>query len=148
APEVGATSTPLNDSEIPQSLPITKLVKFTHKGTGISGLRPDNWTIFSGKDSFQISSSPNAPAGFIGQLMPLSKLPNGDFKKFFQQMVDQFSQTKDKGDPPEIIKQTVDDQTGLLQAKISSNAQGSTKVFRLMMTMRITKTAKGVVLSM
>jgi hypothetical protein len=63
-------SVPRTDAPLPPSLPITRLVPFVHEPTGLTGLGPANWRLFSGAAAFQISSSPEAPDGFIGVLVP------------------------------------------------------------------------------
>jgi hypothetical protein len=52
-------------ANLPPSLPITKLIPFTHAATHIAGLRPDNWTLLGSDIGFQISSSLEAPDGFL-----------------------------------------------------------------------------------
>src|SRR5260370_25618847 len=66
----------------PASAAVTRLVPFTDSQTGISGLAPSSWQLFSGRNAFQISSAPTAPDGFIGMVVPSDhpELISGTFK--------------------------------------------------------------------
>jgi hypothetical protein len=145
----GPTATPLGDDEIPPSLIIEELVPFTHEGTGISGLRPRNWKLFAGDDSFQISSSPTAPDGFIGALLTAEKLPKGSQEEQIAMVMERMIAGEGDGEPPEVLEQTTEeDGSATLLANISGNAQGSTKVFKFVLYMRLTPTPKGILMSM
>jgi hypothetical protein len=54
----------------PASAAVTRLVPFADPKTGISGLAPSSWQLFSGSNAFQISTAPTAPDGFIGMVVP------------------------------------------------------------------------------
>src|SRR5262249_20177979 len=143
------TNTPLPDDQVPPSLAITKLVPFTHQPTGISGLRPDNWTLFSGPSGFQISSSPEAPDGFVGSLIPPDKLPPAGAEQAMRATLDPLKKNQADGPPPEILEEkTLSDGSHTLLVANSGHAQGSTRAFRFMTYARTTVTGKGLLLAL
>ena len=137
-----------NAADLPPSLPITKLVPFTHEGSGITGVRPDNWTVFSFEKSFQISSSPEAPDGFIGRLITVDAYPAGGAEAASRETLDGLKQNQTEGEAPEILEDMLSaDGNGVLLVTVSSVAQGSTKPIRLTFYARTTVTPKGVLVA-
>jgi hypothetical protein len=135
-------------ASLPPSLLITKLVPFTHAGTGIGGLRPENWTIFETGTSFQISSSPEAPDGFLGKLIAPSDYPSDGAAGASRTALDGLKQNHAEGPPPEILEeQTNPDGSGVLLVSLSSIAQGSTTPVRMIFYARTTVTPRGVLLA-
>ncbi|MBV9786735.1 MAG: SH3 domain-containing protein, partial [Chloroflexi bacterium] len=96
---------PLTDNgadALPPSLPIRKLVPFTHKPTGIAGLRPDNWTIVENNLSFQISSSPAAQAGMTATFASFDEHPPEKAAAMTRASFGVFKENRVPGPPPEI----------------------------------------------
>ncbi|HYF64696.1 MAG TPA: hypothetical protein VD886_17860 [Herpetosiphonaceae bacterium] len=148
SPVPGApTPTPLPVDEIPPSLPISELVPFTHEPTGITGLRPANWSIFSGDDSFQVSSSPEAPDGFVGALLPPEKYESGSPEATTRMIFDSLKVNSAEGPAPVIAEESyAEDGGGVLLAETTGTAQGSDKPFRFTIYARSTVTPKGLLL--
>lgn len=143
-----ADATTAPQASMPPSLPISVLVPFTHDETKISGLRPENWTIFSNPIGFQISSSPEAPDGFIGKLIAPEEYPAGGAKGASKEALAAFKQNNAAGAAPEIIEEhSAADGSGTLLVTISSVAQGSTHPIRMTLYARTTITPKGVLVA-
>ena len=125
---------------LPPSLPIARLVPFTHAKTGVSGLRPENWTLFETGETFQISSSPEAPDGFIGNVLPPEKS---------RAILDQIGRNFADGPAPEIRENTMGaDGTGTLLVTLTGSAQGSTQPVRYTVYARISQAPGGLLLAM
>jgi hypothetical protein len=142
------TETPLPEDKIPPSLPISELVPFTHEPTGITGLRPANWEIFSGPTSFQVSSSPPAPDGFIGKLVPPKEYDEGSAAATTRKLFDSLKVNTAEGPAPVITTETYnEDGSGILLVESTGNAQGSDKPFRFTIYGRTTVTPGGLLIS-
>jgi hypothetical protein len=136
-------------ASLPPSLLIAKLVPFTHAGTSIAGLRPENWTIFDNTTSFQISSSPEAPDGFLGKIIAPSAYPADGAAGASRTALDGLKQNHAEGPAPEILEeQTNPDGSGVLLVSVSSVAQGSATPVRMTFYARTTTTARGVLLAL
>jgi hypothetical protein len=134
-------------ANLPPSLPITKLVAFTHAPTHISGLRPDNWTIFGTNKGFQISSSPEAPDGFVGKLILPSDYPADGAAGASRTTLESLKQNHADGPAPEIKEDHTTADGGSLLISVSSVAQASTQPIRMMIYARTTITPKGVLVA-
>ncbi len=134
---------------LPPSLLITKLVPFTHERTHIAGLRPENWTLFETGKSFQISSSPEAPDGFLGKIIDPSTYPADGVAGASHAALAALKQNHADGPPPEVKEeQTNPDGSGVLLVTVSSVAQGSTQPVRMTYYARTTITARGLLVAM
>jgi hypothetical protein len=134
-------------ANLPPSLQITKLIPFTHAPTHISGLRPDNWTIFGTDKGFQISSSPEAPDGFIGKLIAPSDYPADGAAGASRTLLESLKQNHANGPAPEIKEDHTAADGGTLLVSVSSLAQASTQPIRMMIYARTTITPKGVLVA-
>ena len=125
-----------------ESVLIEELVPFTHEQTGISGLQPDTWTLFPGPDSFQISSSPDAPDGFIGTLQQTDD-PVTLRDEIFESLLANHPDAE--GPEPEIIEdQRADDGSGQLIFMITGPEHNtSTTMIRYAGYARTIPTANG-----
>jgi hypothetical protein len=143
------TNTPLPDDEIPASLLIDELVAFEHPQTGISGLRPKNWTLFSGPTSFQISTSPEAPDGFIGAILPADQFVGGSAEQTTKSSFAEMKKNSAAGPAPVIIEETYNkDGSGVILVESTQTAQGSTAPIRFTIYARTTVTADGLLLAL
>jgi hypothetical protein len=134
-------------ANLPPSLPISTLIPFTHTPTQISGLRPENWTIFGSDTGFQISSSPEAPDGFVGKLIVPGDYPADGAAGASRAALEPLKQNHADGPAPEIREdQTAADGSRLL-VSVSSVAQGSTQPIRMMIYARTTITPNGVLVA-
>lgn len=138
---------PMPDNHVPPSRPFAKLVPFTHAPTGISGLRPDSWTLVDSDHGFQISSDPAAPDGFIGTLITPDTYPAGGAAQASRDMFDRLKQHQADGPPP-VIRESAwfPNGVGILLIEHSGHAPGSTSEVRLVTYARITLTSKGLLL--
>lgn len=135
-------------AELPPSLRITRLVPFSHARTGISGLRPENWVVFETGDSFQISSSPEAPDGFVGAIIPPDAYPEGDAAAASRALLDQVRHNAADGPAPVVHEDTMGpDGSGVLLITVSGKAQGSAQPVRLTIYARTTVTSRGVLVA-
>ena len=133
---------------LPPSLQITKLVPFTHARTRIAGLRPENWTLFETGATFQISSSPEAPDGFLGMLIDPNEYPADGAAGASRAALTALRQNQADGTPPKVHEeQTNPDGSGVLLVTVSGVAQGSTQPVRMTSYARMTITARGVLVA-
>jgi hypothetical protein len=136
-------------ADLPPSLRIAKLVPFSHERTGVSGLRPESWTLFETGDTFQISSSPEAPDGFIGAVIPPGAYPPGGAAEAGRTMFDMFQRNHADGPAPEIHEQALAaDGSGVLLVTYTGTAQGSSQPVRMTTYARTTVTPRGLLVAM
>ncbi len=84
---VRPTPTPVSADDVPESLPIEKLIPFTDSDTGITGLRPKSWQFFGETLDIppQFSSSLEAPDSFLFYLYPTEEIAGRDMRLFAPQ---------------------------------------------------------------
>jgi hypothetical protein len=139
----------------PASAAVTRLVPFTDSKTGISGLAPSSWQMFSGSTAFQISSAPTAPDGFIGMVVPtdrpqlivatfrMGRAP-GTLAEAGKLLMDYFKTNQVDGPPPQVSEeQMAEDGSGRLVATSSRKAQGSPQGLRMVAVVRADVVPRG-----
>jgi hypothetical protein len=126
----------------------------------LTGLGPANWRLFSGPAAFQISSSPEAPDGFIGVLVPSGHPevaatvlpmaePRADLQAAARAVFESLKAKDADGPAPEVLdEQTEDDGSGTLLVSSTSLAQGSTHPIRVITYARTTITSAGLIIAL
>lgn len=139
----------------PASAAVTRLVPFTDSQTGISGVAPSSWQMFSGKNAFQISTAPTAPDGFIGMVVPADhpqlisdtfRLPRApstipDAAKL---LMEYLKTNQVDGPPPQVSEEQMsEDGSGRLIATSLRKAQGSPQGLPIVAVARTTVVPRG-----
>ena len=113
----------------------------------MSGLRPDIWTIFGSDKGFQISSSPEAPDGFVGKLIAPSDYPADGAAGASRTTLESLKQNHADGPAPEIKEEQTTADGSTLLVSVSSVAQASTQPIRMMIYARTTIRPNGVLVA-
>jgi hypothetical protein len=135
------------------------LVPFADPKTGISGLAPSSWQLFSGSNAFQISTAPTAPDGFIGMVVPVDhpEMLSGTFrmprvpstiKDATNLLMDYLKTNQVDGPPPQVSDEQIgDDGSGRLIATSTRKAQGSPQGLQMVAVARTSLVSRGLLVS-